>query len=293
MRSEHGPTGEPGRTSDTATSDPSAERPLLELRSDCARCVGLCCVAPGFTRSSAFAFDKRPGSPCQNLAGDYRCGIHPHLRERGMSGCTVYECFGAGQKVTQDHYAGRSWRDDPSIASDMFADFWAAQSVHELLWYLTEALEVAAAAPVHAELRALVDELRALVDELSAIADDLDALRSIDPLALPGLVGPILERVVALAREPGPSHRRDDLAGRRLTDLHAADLRGASLLGADLRGADLRLADLLGADLRGADLRGADLSTAFFVTPSQVASARGDEQTRLPGRLGAAPAHWR
>ena len=78
----------------------------------------------------------------------------------------------------------------------------------------------------------------------------------------------------------------------RLTDLRAADLRGASLLGADLRGADLRQADLLGADLRGADLRGADVSTAFFVTPSQVASARGDAATRLPGRLGAPPAHW-
>ena len=33
-------------------------RRSLELRSDCARCVGLCCVAPAFQRSSAFAFAR-------------------------------------------------------------------------------------------------------------------------------------------------------------------------------------------------------------------------------------------
>lgn len=269
------------------TPDPldAGDRTQLDLRSDCARCVGLCCVAPGFTRSSAFAFDKRAGTPCRNLGADYRCGIHTELRERGMGGCTVYECFGGGQKVSQHLYAGRSWRDDQATAADMFADFWAVQNVHELLWYLTEVLSLEAAAPLHAEAFALVDELVALTD-------DLDALHAVDSLALPGVVGPLLERAVALARTSGPDHRRADLAGRRRTLLRAADLRGASLLGADLRGADLREADLLGADLRGTDLRGADLSTSFFVTPGQVASARGDATTRLPSRLGAPPAHW-
>ncbi|WP_051640198.1 pentapeptide repeat-containing protein [Cellulomonas sp. URHE0023] len=272
-------------TTDAGNPSDTGSRTRLDLRSDCARCVGLCCVAPGFTRSSAFAFDKPPGTPCQNLHGDYRCGIHTVLRERGMSGCTVYECFGAGQQVTQHLYEGRSWRDEPAAARGMFADFWTVQTLHEMLWYLTEVLTVRAAAPVHAEVAALVDEL-------SGRTDDLDALHTVDHLAVPGIVGPLLERAVALARPTGPAHRRADLASRRLTDLRAADLRGASLLSADLRGADLREADLLGADLRGADLRGADLSTAYFVTPSQVASALGDPTTRLPHRLGAAPAHW-
>jgi hypothetical protein len=254
--------------------DADGRRPL-ELRSDCARCVGLC-----------FAFDKPAGTPCRNLQGDYRCGIHTELRERGMSGCTVYECFGAGQQVTLLH-GGRSWRDEPGTAADMFADFWAAQGVHELLWYLTEALGVVPAGPLH-------DEVTALVDELTALTTDLGALRSADTSGYRGVVGPVLDRVVTLARDGarGPQHRRADLVGKRLMDLRDADLRGASLLGADLRGADLRRADLLGTDLRGADLRGADLSAAFFVTPSQVASARGDATTRLPGRLGPAPSHW-
>lgn len=259
---------------------------MLQLRSDCARCVGLCCVAHALTRSSDFAFDKPASTPCRNLQSDFRCGIHTELRERGMPGCTVYECFGAGQQVTQVLYSGRSWRDEPEIAADMFADFGAARTVHELLWYLTEALDLAAGT-MHAEVAAMVDEL-------AALTADLDALRSVDALSYPGVVGPLLDQVVAIARAGahGPQHRRADLVGKRLTDLRDADLRGASLLGADLRDADLHRADLLGADLRGADLRGADLSGAFFVTPSQMASARGDASTRLPERLGAPPSHW-
>ncbi|ROS23824.1 pentapeptide repeat-containing protein [Cellulomonas sp. PhB150] len=257
----------------------------IELRADCSRCVGLCCVASSFSRSSEFAFDRDFGTPCRNLQDDHRCAIHARLRTSGMSGCTTYDCFGAGQRVTQELYGGRSWREGPAVAEPMFADFWAAQSVHELLWYVSEGLERVAAGPVQARLQALADELDALMSSSAA-------LRAVDVLALPALVQPALDEVVALVGGGGPQHRRADLAGRRLTELRGATLRGASLLGADLRGADLREADLLGADLRGADLRGADLTTALFVTPRQVASAHGDATTRLPSRLGAPPQQW-
>jgi uncharacterized protein YjbI with pentapeptide repeats len=64
------------------------------------------------------------------------------------------------------------------------------------------------------------------------------------------------------------------------------------LIGADLRDHDLGPADLLGADLRAADVAGTDLSDALFLTQFQVNAARGDEATRLPGRL-ARPPYWR
>ncbi|HEY6597232.1 MAG TPA: pentapeptide repeat-containing protein, partial [Asanoa sp.] len=35
-----------------------------ELRADCTRCVGLCCVAPAFSASADFAIDKPAGRPC-------------------------------------------------------------------------------------------------------------------------------------------------------------------------------------------------------------------------------------
>ena len=42
---------------------------VVELRADCSRCVGLCCVAPAFARSADFAVDKPAGTPCTNLPG--------------------------------------------------------------------------------------------------------------------------------------------------------------------------------------------------------------------------------
>ena len=68
-----------------------------ELQADCARCFGLCCVALPFAASADFAVDKAAGSPCRNLRTDFGCGIHAELRQRGFNGCTVYDCFGAGQ----------------------------------------------------------------------------------------------------------------------------------------------------------------------------------------------------
>jgi uncharacterized protein YjbI with pentapeptide repeats len=235
-------------------------------------------VALSFERSSDFAYDKPAGTPCRNLQDDFRCGIHPRLRASGFSGCTVYECFGAGQRVTQ-LFGGRTWRDEPAIAADMFAAFTAMRGLHELLWYLTEALAIPAAAPLHEE----VARVRA---EVSEAVDGPDPQRR---------VGELLGRVSALAREglAGRQARGGDLIGASLAgaELRGADLRGALLIGADLRDADLRLADLLGADLRGARLAGADLTDALFLAPPQVASAQGDATTRLPTGL-VAPAHW-
>lgn len=97
---------------------------MSELRADCARCMGLCCVAPGFARSADFAIDKPAGTACPNLAADDSCSIHSELRPRGFPGCTTYDCFGAGQQVTQQTYAGAAtWRSDPASAGEIFRVF--------------------------------------------------------------------------------------------------------------------------------------------------------------------------
>ncbi len=124
------------------------------VRADCAQCFGLCCVALPFAASADFAIDKAAGSPCRNLRTDYRCGIHTELRQRGFNGCTVYDCFGAGQKVSQVTFGGADWRSgSPEHARLMFDVFPVVRQLHELLWYLTEALELPAARPIHPELR--------------------------------------------------------------------------------------------------------------------------------------------
>lgn len=263
----------------------------LTLRADCGACVGLCCVALPFQASTDFAIDKPAGRPCPNLQTDTRCGIHLHLRERGFPGCTVYDCFGAGQQVSKVTYAGRHWRDSPDVASGMFRVFPVMRQLHELLFYLTEAATLSAARDLHAQIEAEIAELTGLVGSAAA------AVHRADVAALRSRANRLLSGASELARaaSPGPrrEHRGADLIGAKLkrADLRGANLRGAQLIGADLRRADLRLADVTGADLRNADLRGADLTDCLFLTDAQLQSAKGDATTRLSARSGR-PAYW-
>ncbi|PPK92195.1 pentapeptide repeat protein [Kineococcus xinjiangensis] len=274
------------------------------LRGDCARCFALCCTALPFAASADFALDKAAGTPCPNLEADFGCGIHAHLRERGFAGCTVFDCFGAGQRVSQSTFSGIDWRSAPAVAAPMFAAFAGARHLHELLWYLSEALElIEAPEPVEDRRRAvgpvarLRADLAALRAEVTALAEgDAAQLAGLDVAPLRQRIGPLLQSTSERVRAGLP--RRRELRGADLTgadlrgaDLAGAGLRGAFLLGADLRGADLRLADLLGADLRGARLDGADLGTSLFLTQVQLAAASGDAATRVPAVLGP-PAHW-
>ncbi|MEU6735893.1 pentapeptide repeat-containing protein [Streptomyces physcomitrii] len=275
-----------------STPVPGAEgRRSLGLVSDCGDCFGLCCVALPFAASSDFAVDKAAGTACAQLREDFRCGIHARLRESGFPGCTVFDCFGAGQKVSRHTFGGRDWRSHPDSARTMFEVFPVMLRLHELLWYATEASELPAAVPIRAELREVCAEL----DRLSrAEAAELLAL---DVPALRERVNSFLLKAGELHRAGAPrkgrDHRGADLFGARLrrADLRGASLRGACLVAADLRGADLRFADLIGADLRDADLAGADLTDTVFLTRSQLAAARGDGRTRLPPALDR-PAHW-
>jgi uncharacterized protein YjbI with pentapeptide repeats len=267
-----------------------SETPLPHLRADCTRCFGLCCVAPAFTASADFAITKSAGQPCPNLGQDHRCGIHTQLRERGFAGCTVYDCFGAGQQVSQVTFAGQDWRRTPGTARRMFAVFPIMRQLHELLWYLTEAHALEPARPIHPELAAARDDTTRLTGRTP------DQLRQLDIATHRAGVNELLRQASELARAQFPrraEHRGADLIGATLAkaDLRGANLRGAYLIGADLRGADLRMADVIGADFRDADLRGADLTDAIFLIQSQLDAARGDATTTLPPAL-TRPTHW-
>jgi uncharacterized protein YjbI with pentapeptide repeats len=271
---------------------PSSAGPRPDLRADCTRCFGLCCVALPFAASADFAVDKAAGQPCTHLGTDFRCSIHAHLRERGFPGCTVFDCFGAGQRVSQATFGGRDWRQDPHTARQLVEVFPVMRQLHELLRYLTEAQALPAARPIRRDLVCALDDVERLA------RGSAEELVGLDVAPVRADVNALLLRAGELARADVPGRRRNhrgaDLTGARLrgADLRGANLRGARLIGADLRGADLRVADLTGADLRGADLAGADLTGALFLVQAQLDAARGDAATRLPPSLDR-PAHWR
>lgn len=273
------------------------------LRPDCGNCFALCCTALGFARSADFAIDKPAATPCPNMAGDFSCAIHQRLRPRGFRGCTVFDCFGAGQVVSQHTFAGTSWAQDPASKTSMFAVFKVVRQLHEMLWYLAEARQ----RTFDPDLASAAGHLS---DRIAATAQgDASVVLGADAGSIHGEVRSLLMEVSEELRAsygaedkqtPDGGLRQDgelsgadlmgaDLANRRLC---GTDLRGAYLIGANLRGSDLTAADLLGADLRGAHLHGADLSKALYLTAPQINAAEGDYKTLLPQQL-TRPLHWR
>ncbi len=103
----------------------------------------------------------------------------------------------------------------------MFDAFAIMRQLHELAWYLTEALALPAARAVHPELRAALEGIKELTRETA------DALLAVDLAGRRQAIGVLLGRASELVRAgvvPGTKRRG------------ARDRSGADLAGADLRG---------------------------------------------------------
>jgi Pentapeptide repeats (8 copies) len=172
----------------------------------------------------------------------------------------------------------------------MFAALATTRMLHELLWYLRAALDLAATAPLHERLRDAYEETDALAE------GPPDVVARVDAAAQRDQVNELLLEASELARAGvrAAGNRKDagrkgrDLRGAVLVgadlrgaDLRGASLRGATLVGADLRGARLERADLTGADVRGARVDGHGLRDALFVTPSQHAAVLVESGPRV------------
>lgn len=264
---------------------------LQSLRVDCKKCFGLCCVALYFSAFEGFPNDKEAGKPCINLQSDFSCSVHKDLKAKGLKGCTAYDCFGAGQKVAQITYSGHDWRQAPESAKQMFEIFLIMRQLHEMLWYLTEALTLESAYSIRSELSSMQNETEGLTN----LKPDLLLELNLD--AHRANVNKLLLQTSELVRAKfgkgqRSSARRDFFgADLRKVNLRGASLRGACLIAADLRGVDLSGADLIGADLRDADIRGANLSHSIFLTQAQINTAKGDSNTKLPVSL-VRPNYW-
>ncbi len=133
----------------------------FNLVSDCDRCVALCCSGPPFEKSADFGLSKAAGVACDHLGAGHRCTIPDHLAERGFSGGVVYDCHGAGQRVTQQLFGGRSWRNTPEIATSMFEAFAIMRRLHSTLLLLETAAALELDDASEAQRSALVAQIDA------------------------------------------------------------------------------------------------------------------------------------
>lgn len=281
-------------------ADKESARQFREgMKADCKNCFGLCCTALNIMASSDFPINKPAGTPCMNLQSDYSCQIHSQLRDKGFKGCTVFDCLGAGQFVSQTTFEGQSWRESPDIAKKMFQVFPIMEQIHEMVAYVAEAL-------AYEIPKDLADKLGKQLEELRNLTKlDADDLLALDLIMYRFSTNELLTSVSDSVRKETISkmsgnrkfkefdHARADWVGKKHKekDLRAIDFRGAYLIASDMRNSDLRAVNFIGADLRDVNFSGANLSSSMYLTQMQINSAKGDEKTKLPFYIDR-PSHW-
>lgn len=260
-----------------------------DLKIDCENCFAFCCVALYFSKVDGFPEDKPAGVPCVNLNSDFTCRVHSDLRKKGLKGCTSYDCFGAGQKVSRQSYKGVSWRDTPELADEMFRVFWVMRQLHEMLWYLGLAYCLEEEDLLKKKAVRMIQEMLeiTLLKPEDLLQVDLEACRK----KVNALLRKASDQISSRFRGERCKTIGKDWIGKSLCgiDLRGADLSGALLIAADLSNQDLSGVNLIGADLRDANIRGANLEGSLFVTQQQVNAAIGDSNTKLPASLSVPP----
>ena len=132
---------------------------MTDLSPDCARCDALCCVLLAFDASAAFGFDKPACTACRHLAPDNACTIHPDLTAQGFRGCVLFDCHGAGQRITGQVFKGRSWRDDPTLMPAMTDAFRTLRRLHEAAVLLDQAANLPLTPAQHSTRQTLRTDL--------------------------------------------------------------------------------------------------------------------------------------
>lgn len=153
---------------------------LSNLKADCARCQGLCCVASAFDVEQGFAFAKAARQACRHLDGGNRCEIHANLSQQGFPACVHFDCHGAGQHVCQQWFAEKSWRNDPKCAEIMFTSYQMLRDLNgqRALLITAESWLRKSASSKAESLIAQCQMLRAELRKLSEL--DLDAFMARD-----------------------------------------------------------------------------------------------------------------
>jgi len=259
-----------------------------ELSIKCEKCSGLCCTALYFAKTEGFPENKPSGKPCKNLMENFRCSIHEDLISSKMKGCLAYDCFGAGQKVTQNIYRQETFRTLPKLADQIFEVYLIVFRLHQMLWYLIEASTII-----------MDDASKYDIDVLIKENERMTGLQPEEILRLSlkehhAQVNKILKKVEKqISKISVDKEQTKDFMGKdlRKQNLVGKDFSMSLLIGANLEGCNLYGSDFLGAGVRDTNVKNADLSESIFLTQMQINAAIGNGKTKLPEWLEC-PETW-
>lgn len=258
------------------------------MKSDCSKCSGLCCTALFFSKIDGFPKDKSAGVPCINLLEDYKCKIHTQLEHLNMKGCIGYDCFGAGQQVTEIIYKGETWKELPKQLSEIFDVFTALFQMHQIRYFLTEASLLTFTGPFKKDIQNLTEENIQISNSSprDILSADIEEYRR--------KVNGVLRKVCNLLQKTLHSENVScpkDFLGKsfRGKDMSGLDFSTKLLIAADFSDCIFNGTMFLGADTRDTNFSGADLREAVFLTQGQINSAKGTYNTKIPEHLDYPP----
>lgn len=259
---------------------------LSDLRIDCAKCSGLCCVALYCSKTDGFPENKEDGVPCKHLQSNFQCDRHAQLVKKNMKGCLIYECVGAGQKVTKMYAESGNWKTNPKQSKEIYEVFLIVHQLHQMLWYLAQALGVTTDDKLANEIGLLIQENEQITSQGPGILQsyDLEGYRT--------KVNKIL-RTLTEKQAKGSNEQNKNYFGKNLKgkNLEGKDFSRALMIASNLEHCNLRGANFLGADMRDMNLKNANLSESLFLTQMQINSAKGNKMTNIPSYL-VHPSTW-
>ncbi len=112
-----------------------------------------------FDKSESFAIDKAAGEECPNLGTQDKCRIFDSRTKLGFAGCVSYNCFGAGQRVTQEIFNGKSWRENSQLKQQMGSALSVLRRIHEQLSLLRSSKTLPLSLEERNSVEALENEL--------------------------------------------------------------------------------------------------------------------------------------
>lgn len=258
-----------------------------KLKIDCETCSGLCCVALYCMKTDGFPANKEAGIPCRHLAPDFRCDMHSKLVSENMRGCLAYDCFGAGQKVTQ-YTVGSNWKMAPDQADQIFQVFLIVFQLHQMEWYLIDSLSLAIGEQIKSDIKKLIAENEQIT------AQQPHEILGLDVAEYRKRVNQTLKEVSeGIKTCPSCSGKGKDFFAKdfKKENLEGRDFSMSLMIAANLEGCNLRHVNFLGADMRDANIKNTDLSECAFLTQMQINSAKGNVNTKLPEHLSH-PSSW-
>ncbi len=138
-----------------------------DLSADCQHCFGLCCVALPYAKSADFAFDKDGA----RLAATYNQTINvlyiKTSEKKGFEAVLLMNALAPARRYLKLLMRERIGKTTPKQqARCLTFSYYAA--MHEMLWYIHEALSIETAKPIHRELRACFDK----IDKLTRLSKE-------------------------------------------------------------------------------------------------------------------------